>query len=285
MIDHNAANQGLPHFVIIGAVKGATTWIHNQLQDNSAIFLPGPEPHFFSQHFDRGLDHYRQIFAAAKTGQMLGEKSADYLAHPDAAKSMATILPDARLIVQLRNPVDRAYSDYKMLYRRGTVTDRPEAYLDGRATEWPRFLEDGLYARHLTRWLDHFDAEQLQVLLFEDVTSAPTDTVAAVCRHIGAPYRYSSAVGARSRNDSSAQFLPLPIRTMLSSLKPAARPLRGNVAFEGVRRVFAREIRYPPLADTLRQRMVDYYARDVERLSALIGRDLGHWLETERLVA
>lgn len=276
---------GLPRFIIIGAVKGATTWIHNQLQHNPAVFLPGPEPHYFSQEHDRGLDHYRSLFAAATPGHILGEKSADYFAHALAAARLAAVLPAARLVLQLRNPVDRAYSDYKMLYRRGTISGPPEAYLDGRTTDQPRFLQDGLYGAHLARWRDHFDAAQIKVLLFEDVKAAPTDVVAAVCDHIGAPYHFSAEVGTRPRNDSTALFLPLPVRSALAPLKEAARPLRGNTMFEGVRRVFAREIRYPPLPDALRSRMTDYYARDVERLESLIGRDLSHWRTPARLAA
>ena len=279
------ADTSLPRFVIIGAVKGATTWIHNQLQDNPAIFLPGPEPHFFSQDHHLGLDHYRSLFAAAAPGQMLGEKSADYFAHPHAARRLAAVMPDARLVLQLRNPVDRAYSDYKMLYRRGTIAGPPEAYLDGRACDQPRFLRDGLYAAHLARWLEHFDRAQIHVLLFEDVKADPTKVVGAVCRHIGAPYHFSAEVGTRPRNDSSAHFLPLPVRTALAPFKRAARPWRGRPAFEGVRRVFAREIRYPALPEALRARMTDYYARDVAALEKLIDRDLTAWRERSRLAA
>lgn len=278
-------DRHLPHFVIIGAVKGATTWIHNQLRDNPAIYLPAPEPHFFSQDYHRGLDHYRSFFEHARPGQILGEKSADYLAHPLAAARLSNILPDARLVVQLRHPVDRAYSDYKMLYRRGTVTQGPEAYLDGRPNDQPRFLEDGLYARHLRRWLDHFGAAQLQIILFEDVKLAPQETVAAVSAHIGAPYHYSTTVGAKPRNDSSERFLPLPVRSALAPLKDAARPLRGTPIFETVRGLFAREIRYPPLPDALRERLIDYYARDIEDLVKLIGRDLSHWRRNTRIAA
>ncbi|AEG49845.1 sulfotransferase [Sphingobium chlorophenolicum L-1] len=279
------SNDRLPHFVIIGAVKGATTWIHNQLQDNPAIYLPAPEPHFFSQDHALGLDHYRRFFDGARPDQMLGEKSADYLAHPDAAARLAAVLPKARLVVQLRNPVDRAYSDYKMLFRRGTVTEGPEHYLDGRPNDQPRFLEDGLYARHLRRWLDHFDADQIKVILFEDVKAAPEATVAIVSDHIGAPCHYSTQVGSDPRNDSSEYFLPLPVRTALAPLKQAVRPLRGNAVFERVRGVFARQIAYPPLAPALRQRMVDYYARDIADLEDLIGRDLSHWRQDRRLAA
>lgn len=278
-------NHRLPQFIIIGAVKGATTWIHNQLRDNPAVYLPAPEPHFFSQEYDRGIDHYRRFFDGAAAGQMLGEKSADYLAHPLAAARLAPVLPQARLVVQLRNPVERAYSDYKMLFRRGTVTQGPEAYLDGRPNDQPRFLEDGLYARHLRRWLDHFSAAQIKVILFEDVKRSPEATVATVSAHIGAPCHYSSEVGASPRNDSSERFLPLPVRTALAPLKDAARPLRGNAMFEKVRGLFARQIQYPPLPEALRARMMDYYARDIEDLEKLIGRDLSHWRQSSRLAA
>src|SRR3546814_4842500 len=83
-------NDRLPHFVIIGDVKGATTWIHNQLQDNPAIYLPDPEPHFFSQDFDPCLDHYRRFSDRARPDQMPAEQSADYLTHPDAPAPLAT---------------------------------------------------------------------------------------------------------------------------------------------------------------------------------------------------
>jgi hypothetical protein len=279
------ADSRLPSFVIIGAVKAATTWIHNQLQANPSIFLPGPEPHFFSQDHHRGVDHYRRLFRAARPEQILGEKSADYFAHSAAPARLARIMPDARLVLQLRNPVDRAYSDYKMLYRRGTVTGPPEAYLHSGATRYHRFLRDGLYAEHLGRWLDHFDREQMHVLLFEDVKSTPADVVARVCEHIGAPGHFSEEVGTAPRNDSSARFLPLPVRTALAPLKDVARPLRGKPVFEGVRRIFAREIQYPPLVDAMREQMVDYYAADIERLEVMIDRDLSHWRTSRRIAA
>lgn len=277
--------SGLPQFIIIGAVKGATTWIHNQLQQHPAIFVPGPEPHYFSQEYERGLEHYRSLFDAALPGQMRGEKSADYFAHPHAARRIAATLPDVRLVLQLRNPVDRAYSDYKMLFRRGTVTGPPETYLDGRESDQPRFLHDGLYGAHLERWLDHFDRAQIQVMLFEEVKAAPTEVVAAVCAHIGVSYHFSTEVGTRPRNNSGEQFLPLPLRTALAPLKSAARPLRGKPLFERMRQVLAREIPYPPLSDGLRRRMTDYYMRDIERLESLIGRELSGWRRSQRRAA
>src|SRR3546814_7752310 len=84
---------------------------------SSDLFMPGPEPHYFSTEFHRGPDWYEDFFAAAAADQVVGEKSADYLAHPEAARRIAQRLPEARLVVQLRNPIDRAYSDYCMFFR------------------------------------------------------------------------------------------------------------------------------------------------------------------------
>ncbi|RPF71169.1 sulfotransferase family protein [Aurantiacibacter spongiae] len=267
----------LPGFVIIGAVKGATTWLHHQLQHHPDIFLPAPEPHYFSQDYERGLDYYRGFFSDAREGQLIGEKSADYLAHPDAARRLADVLPEARLVVQLRDPVARAYSDYKMLYRRGTVREGPERYLHPGNREQPRFLEDGLYARHLERWLEYFASEQLAVLLFEDVKQAPVPTVHRICRHIGAREHYADDIGTTPQNDSSDRFLPMGMRLALAPLKQAVRPLRGNAAFEGMRAMLARAIDYPAMTDDLRDRLRDYYADDVSRLERIIGRDLSAW--------
>ena len=275
----------LPSFIVIGAIKAATTWIHDQLQANPAIYMPDPEPHFFSSAFESGIDSYRNFFAEAKTDQLVGEKSADYLAHPDAAGRIADVLPDISLVVQLRNPVERAYSDYRMLYRRGTVRGRPEDYFDRATTSQPRFLDDGLYARHLARWFDLFDQHRIHVLLFEDVKQRPRETVEAVCDHIGAPRHFENGMARKRVNDGSAKFLPLPIRTALAPIKDSVAPLRDNRVFQGMRGLLAREVRYPPLSPDARSRLQDFYADDVQRLGAMLGRDLDHWLTPQRAAA
>ena len=279
-----SSKSRLPEFMIIGAVKGATTWIHDQLQAHPDIFLPDPEPHYFSKDYELGIEHYYRFFEGAAPSEMVGEKSADYLAHPLAAARAAELLPRVPMIVQLRNPVDRAYSDYKMLFRRGTVKGPPEDYFHA-ASEQPRFLRDGLYAEHLMRWFEHFDRQQIKVILFEDVLQAPEETVASVCKHIGVAPHYSTETGSKKVNDASAKFLPMPVRIALEPLKGAVKPLRGSRWFEGVRSLMAREVPYPPLKPAMRAKLVDYYARDVEDLSALIGRDLSHWMVQRKLAA
>ena len=275
----------LPEFIVIGAVKAATTWIAHHLRQNPAIYMPGPEPHFFSSEYDRGSDWYRSLFAEASPEQMIGEKSADYFAHPLAAERMAALLPDIPLVLQLRNPIERAYSDYCMLFRRGTVRGSPSKYLLSDDSEVARFLQDGLYARHLSRFLDHYPRERILIVLYDDIRAEPERVIHRVCDHIGAP-RFMVPQDLRSRkNDSEAAMLPLPLRKLLRPAKGVVQPMRNAAWFKRLHGAMASPPRYPPLTEELRHHLSDYYREDVERLGTMIGRDLGRWLSVESSVA
>ena len=208
------------------------------------------------------------------------ENVADYLAHPQAAQRIAALLPDARLIVQLRSPVERAYSDYCMLYRRGTVDGRIERHLTGRSRE-TRFLDGGLYRHHLTRFFDHFDPSQIQVVLYEDIQRVPEAVLEAVRHHIDAPAPITAVVPEHRHNDSRAPMLPIGMRRALAPFKGAVAPLRRHSWFAGLHRRMARRIDYPALSTDLRRRLRDYYAADVEALQTVLGRNLDHWLASE----
>lgn len=271
----------LPKFIVIGAVKGATTWIQTQLQANPRVFLPDPEPHFFSRDFDLGLDHYHRFFAEAPPGALVGEKSADYLADPQVPGRIAELLPEVRLVAQLRDPVARAYSDYKMLFRRGQVTGRPADYLANPDNPHPRFLRDGLYGHHLRRWLDWFPRDALLIFLFEDVAMNSRDVVERTSRHIGVEPFFDPKLARQKQNNSEERLIPRPLRTVLAPFKGAVEPLRGNAVFEFARDKLARPIEYPPLAPDLERRMRDFYRKDIEELESLFGIDLDRWKEPE----
>jgi len=274
---------GLPSFIVIGAVKAATTWIAHQLRQHPSLYLPGPEPHYFSTAYDRGLDWYRQCFAAAAPGEIIGEKSADYLAYPAAPERIAKLLPNIPLVVQLRNPVERAYSDYCMLFRRGTVTGDPRHYLERSHGEQPRFLEDGLYGRHLARYLDHFDRSQIKIIFHDDIRVNPEEVIGDVCRHIGVAVHVAPDELHARKNDSEAAMLPLPMRRLLRPVKKVVQPLRDHGWFRRMHAGLAQPVRYPPLSADLVHRLQNYYQEDVERLGTIIGRDLTPWLSAARV--
>jgi hypothetical protein len=274
------SSSRLPEFVIIGAVKGATTWVAHQLRSQPHIFLPQHEPHYYSSAFDRGPDWYRSLFENAPPGARIGEKSADYLAHPLAAQRLARDLPGAKLVAQLRNPVDRAYSDYCMLFRRGTVDGDIRRHLSPGGPE-PRFLEDGFYWRHLQRWFDLFPKEQVHILLYDDVLADAEAELARVADFLALTDVTPVAPEVR-RNDSKARMLPLGVRRAVAPLKPIAAPFRSNGWFKQLHGALAKPVPYPPLEPDLRARLQDVYRRDVEQLGAVLGRDLSGWIRDRR---
>lgn len=267
--------------MIIGAVKAATTWLAHQLRHHPALWLPDAEPHFFSTEYHRGIDWYRSLFAKAPADRLLGEKSADYLAHPDAAARIAATLPDVPLIIQLRNPVERAYSDYCMLYRRGMVSGDPRRYLDRRRSADARFLDGGRYALHIDRLFAHLPRSHVKVILHDDIGRVPEAVITEVCAHIGVDAYIADDVMSDRRNDSQTPMLPLVIRRLLRPARPLLEPLRSQPLLSRARAVIARPVKYPPLTAELRTMLQDFYRDDVRVLGDLLNRDLGAWLNAD----
>ena len=143
-------------------------------------------------------------------------------------------------------------------------------------------MNDGLYAAHLRRWFDLFPADRILAITFEDVRDRPHPTYRRVCEHLGLEDRFDVTSADRKHNDSAEQLLPLPLRRMLSPLKPLVRPYRDNAVFEATRNMFARKVDYPPLPDGLRGQLGEFYAADLIELEALLGRDFSGWLEPAR---
>lgn len=270
-------SPALPQLIVIGAAKAATTWIAHQLRTRPDVCMPGPEPHYFSREFHRGEQWYRSLFAEARPGQLVAEKSADYLAYPEAPARIAALLPSVQLIAQLRNPVERAYSDYCMLFRRGQVDGDVDRHLDGARAPERRFLEDGLYGRHVRRFLDYFPAGQMKVILHDEIKHDPAAVTADVLRTLGLPPARDAGQIERRVNDGASALLPLALRRLPAPVKRLADPLRGNRLFESARSLIARPIHYPPLSDDTRNRLADFYRDDIEQLARTLGRDLGAW--------
>lgn len=265
------------NFVIIGAAKSATTWLQRQLQSDPAVYMPDPELHFFSREYSRGKDWYLSQFSEEGFGRTVGEKSNSYLYEPEAAVRLHRHLPHAKLIVQLRNPVERAYSNYCMLFRRGEVGADIGRYIDPSLGENMRFLVAGNFAAHLQSYIDLFGREALLILFFEAVLDDPQTQMSRARAHLGLPPRLLAPDGQEKVKDKTASVVPAELRKRLAWMKPIVSPLRGTYAFQAIRGIIARKPQYPPLTDDLRQRLNDYYSPSIEKLEQMSGRSLSHW--------
>ena len=199
----------LPDFVIIGTMKGGTTSMFQYLAQHPQVHPPfRKEIKFFDIHYPKGLGWYRSHFPLSlkmKDGGLTGEATPYYLFHPLAATRMAKDLPKAKLIIMLRNPVDRTYSHYNHMVRVGR---EPLAFDDAIAAEPERlageaekiiadpnystfmhghysYLARSRYAEQLPRWLDAFPRDQILILPSEEQTSDPASTFQKALSFLG----------------------------------------------------------------------------------------------------
>jgi hypothetical protein len=206
-----SATGALPDFVIIGAKKCGTTFLYHLLTQHPHVEgAATKEVHFFDALFDEGIEWYRRCFPTPrwKDGQrtITGEATPLMDKHR-APKRMAKVVPQARLITLLRNPVDRAYSDYQQAARKGRETRRFEAAIEEKTTrllrkegktsehgnrargdnERSKYLTKGIYVDQLLRWSQFFDDEQILVLKSEDFFERPVETLKVVLAFLDLP--------------------------------------------------------------------------------------------------
>jgi hypothetical protein len=171
------SESSTPNFLYVGTSKAGSTWLFNTLAIHPQVYLASSKGlYFFDEHYGNGVGWYLDQFGGAAGQPAVGEISHSYLSSPHAAQRIAELNPDMRLLVCLREPVDRAFSDYLDLVKNGQFDGPFEAALD----RFPRLVGRGRYATHLERYLDVFPADHILVQLFDDLRAGPqayADTV------------------------------------------------------------------------------------------------------------
>jgi hypothetical protein len=248
-------------------------------------YLDGPMTAKFSQGFVTEMDDYLQLFHNSKTEPVLGEASVCYLWSPTAPGNIARMCPEARIVMVLRNPADRAYSQYLQLrsFSRDYLSFRD--YIDAGVRyrgdligPLHPFLNFGLYSDQVTRYLKHFPRKQIKILFFEDYQSNPLGLVQDIFEFLGVARGFVPDMTQRHmepkipRSALLYQFVrPLGgLRTVKRMTTPRLRHSLKRLAFR------------PRTSMTMdpgdRAFLVDFYREDVLNLSHLLNRDLSAWL-------
>lgn len=195
-LDRTASQLRLPDFIIAGAPRSGTTWLWTIADRHPGIGIAqsyAPEPKFFlvDELYERGLDYYSKTwFESLPAGVPVGEKSANYLESTVVPKRIAKDVPNAKIVFILRNPVDRAYSNYLWSKQNGWVAESEtfeealrleeerERNYDTANVKFARpfsFFSRGLYATYLRNYLDEFPSSQILVLRNEDIADRPIE--------------------------------------------------------------------------------------------------------------
>ena len=199
----------LPDYLIIGAQKCATTSLFLYLQQHPAVRPPArKEIHFFDSNFGKGVDWYRRQFPApsieSAQRSITGEASPSYLLNPHSARRIKQTVPNVKLIVSLRDPVERAFSHYRHMVRSQKESrpfDQAIRAHTAMSEEWRKVLSDenypdmtlrdysyvlrGYYLDQIKRYLNLFDRTDLHVILYDDIVSDTQAVMNNLCDFLG----------------------------------------------------------------------------------------------------
>ena len=301
--------MALPDFFIIGAPKAGSTALHSALAHHPGLFLsPVKEPKFFlhdgrpwrqrgpgDAHSARewiwNADHYQGLFAAARPDQLRGESTPFYLWSTEAHKRLAATVPAAKLIAVVRDPVDRAYSNWTHLWCDGLEPEKdflaacdlePIRAKAGWAPFW-RYTGLGRYGAQLQNLYEHFDPAQVHVLRYRQLVDDPAATLDAICAFLGVATGRVNRIGS---SNVSTWVPDSPVNTVLRRTIRAGAHL-GQFAPPQVWRTVERPLRNtlhrghrnrPEPSAAVRTELVGRFADDIALLTRLTGEDYSDWM-------
>jgi hypothetical protein len=181
--------MGKPDFVIAGAQKCGTTFLSFALQKHSEIYLRPLEVHFFDKHFDKGVEWYEGLFVSDK---ICGDKTPRYALRDEWVQRLYDVLPNAKLIFIMRNPVDRAYSQYQHYARKGWMKGMSfEEAWETNAEDPCSMVNRGLYLQQLQRLLKYYDRSDIHLMVTEELEADWLGELSKLCNFLGAgDYHY-----------------------------------------------------------------------------------------------
>jgi hypothetical protein len=289
----------LPNFVVIGAARCGTTSLYAYLREHPQVFMsPEKETDYFSlgdlppselpvtasRYRARTQKDYERLFRAAGSARAVGEASPSYLFYSRSAARMQRVIPDAKLICILRDPIERSYSHYALANKLGFEAHSEfEAAL---AAEDGRWLQDrsmrfsyaraSLYHAGLREFWARFPRERILVLLFHDFAADPVGTMRRVYGFLEVDDRFTPDVGIR--HNRSLMPRSSVVREAFRRPRRLRRLLQRNLPPRLVSRLGDLIMRPPPgLAPALRERLLPRFDEDVRRLEILLDRDLTAW--------
>jgi hypothetical protein len=312
----------LPNFFLAGAPKAGTTSLYHYLAQHPQIYMsPIKEPCYFSlefrpencssalrreveetqQELRRYLagpmprrpfggmvadwNDYLRLFDGARHEAAVGEASPGYLWSKTAAQHIRAKIPGAKALFILRDPAERAFSQYLHLRGTGrvrrTFREQIEANLRNRSQEFSLefpFLEFGLYAEPLRRYIDLFPTQNLCVQFYDDYRADPGAMFAAIFRFLGVDAQFAPDTSQRHLEGRAARAPKLARWAAECPVLRAAKGLAPAAVLAGARRVLFKPREKVAMSADDRRFLAGYYADDIRETAKLTGSDLSAWL-------
>lgn len=268
----------LPDFVIIGTMKCGTSTLHAQLAAQPQFFMSEPkEPNFFSDDdiYAKGEAWYRSLFRQAPAGAIKGESSTHYTKLPTFPKTierLAALIPDAKFIYVMRDPVDRLVSHYIHEWSQGVIT----CPIDEAIEQHPELIDYSRYAYQLEPWAIRFGRERILPVIFEKMTAAPDAELKRIASFLGAEGDVKWRDDLEAQNVSSERIRKFPGYSLVVD-NPVATFLRRTLVLRSLRDRVKSNLQMrerPQLSEEKVRALTEIFDRDLAALASLTGERL-----------
>ena len=290
----------MPNLFIVGTGRAGTTSLYNYLKQHPEVFMsPIKEPHYFARkdiyEFHDGVDiekiisdfkEYISLFKDGKGKKIRGEASTTYLYSKTATSEIYELIPDAKIIISLRNPIERALSHFRMNIAGGVIFTRSFC---GAIRKRSLYLWMGLYYEHVKRYLETFSTQNVKIIIYDDLKNDTLSVMKDICRFLKIDENYVFNIDLSKKYNVSL----IPKNLYLHMLATRTRKILKEVVpfnlYNRIREIYKMfflsenpnsfDFDVSKCIDFL----VDYFKEDLKKLSDLLGRDLSFWLEEKKL--
>jgi hypothetical protein len=292
--------MAFPNFLVIGAYKSGTTSLHYYLKQHPEIFIPEiKEPNYFAfvnSHHSinnpaykksiKSSEDYERLFEKSGLKKAIGEVSPEYLSNSSAVKAIHSHLPDVKLIAILRNPVERAYSDYLMYFHRGI--DKESNFAAALSQQDERinrndptgyYISTGFYGKQLAPYYEMFPKNQIKIFLFEDLVKSPQLLLQQLFSFLNVDPDYCP-LDLLKHNPSGIPKNALA-KLMLENqnyIKMLFNPILPSKIRTVLQRYRENLFHKPAIPIDAKIQLQKCYKSDIHQLENFINRDLSHWI-------
>lgn len=286
----------LPNFIIVGAAKSGTTSLYHYLSEHPDVYMSEPkEVNYFSQEeitkqklFYRdlrvsSLSEYKKLFEGTESVKAIGEGSVSYLFYPETPKKIYDLLPNVKIIILLRNPIERGFSHYLMDYRLGLVDLSYDEIVRKESKHallnlyFQQYVELGLYYEQVKRYQDLFGKEQVKIYLMDDLKKDTRAVIDDLYSFLGIDK--SLKPDLERKHNTFIAPRGYVIRKLYSShfLRRTTALLIPDRFKKMVMKLLFNKGSKPNIELGLKKELQNVYTPDIKKLEKLIERDLSEW--------
>ena len=284
-------------FFIVGAPKAGTTSLYHYLNEHPQVVMSSQkEPDYFSDNaiHEQGmyygknrvntLDKYESLFAQ-KESVVYGEGSVSYLFYDNVAEDIKKYNPNAKIIIMLRNPIERAFSHYLMDYRLGLVSDSFENIITKKSKHknahlfYQQYIEVSKYANQIQRYLDFFEKENILFIDYEDLKNNVSKTVDQVYDFLNISTEFAADINTKYNTFTMPKNKGIRFIYSFVFLRKILTFFLPIYLVKNIRAFLFKADKKPELLKETRSQLSIIFNNDIKKLEEVLGKNYSKWIK------